>query len=58
MRRFVYRSSVTGEFVTREYAEANPETTEKQRLKEGDEAPHEMIYCDPPDAPEPEAGPE
>lgn len=29
--RYLYRSAITGKFVSREYAEANPETT----LREG-----------------------
>ena len=28
-----YRSSVTGEFVTRQYAERHPRTTERERIK-------------------------
>lgn len=32
-RRTVYRSSVTGEFVTRRYAERHPRTTEKERVR-------------------------
>lgn len=27
-----YRSSVTGEYVTREYAERNPDTTQRERI--------------------------
>jgi len=30
-RRYVYRSSITGKFVSREYAEANPSITYRQR---------------------------
>ena len=32
-RKFVFRSSVTGQFVTREEAEAHPDTTMKQEVK-------------------------
>lgn len=28
--RYVFRSAVTGKFVSREYAEANPETTMRE----------------------------
>lgn len=31
--RYVYRSALTGKFVSKEYAEAHPETTFKDRLK-------------------------
>jgi hypothetical protein len=31
--KFVYRSSVTGEFVTREYARLFPDTTVKERVR-------------------------
>jgi hypothetical protein len=31
--RTIYRSSVTGELVTKAYAEAHPRTTEKERVK-------------------------
>lgn len=31
--RTIYRSSVTGEIVTKAYAEAHPRTTEKERVK-------------------------
>lgn len=30
--RYVYRSSKTGKFVTKAYADANPETTYKDRI--------------------------
>jgi hypothetical protein len=35
--RHVWRSSVTGRFVKRDYAEAHPETTEEQRIVMRDE---------------------
>lgn len=31
-RRYVYRDAVTGHFVSRDYAEANPATTIRQRV--------------------------
>lgn len=31
-RRYVYKSAITGRFVSRAYAEANPETTVKERV--------------------------
>jgi len=31
----VYRSSVTGKFVTKKYAKQKPRTTEKERIKIG-----------------------
>lgn len=34
--RYVYRSAITGRFVSRDYAEANPETT----IREGKYLPH------------------
>ena len=30
--RYVYRSAVTGHLVTQDYAEANPETTVRERI--------------------------
>lgn len=30
---YVYRSAITGLFVSKEYAEANPETTYKERVR-------------------------
>lgn len=32
-KKYRYRSSKTGKFVTKEYALANPETTEKEAIK-------------------------
>lgn len=32
-KEFVYRNAVNGEFVTEEYALANPETTEKETIE-------------------------
>lgn len=32
VRRYVFRSSITGKFVSEEYAEAHPDTTQKERL--------------------------
>lgn len=32
-KRYVYRSALTGKFVSREYAEANPETTVREEVK-------------------------
>lgn len=32
-RRTVYRDSVDGQFVTRRYAEGNPRTTERERVR-------------------------
>ena len=31
-KRFIHRSSVTGEIVSKEYALANPDTTEKEQV--------------------------
>lgn len=31
-RRFIYRSSVTGRFVTKSFAEGNPDTTQKEEV--------------------------
>jgi hypothetical protein len=33
MVKYRYRSSVTGKFVSREYAEANPATTQRERVQ-------------------------
>lgn len=33
MKRYIYRSAITGRFVSKAYAEANPETTVRQELK-------------------------
>lgn len=33
IRRFRYRSSMTGRFVSREYAEKHPDVTEKERME-------------------------
>jgi len=30
--RYIYRSAITGRFVSKAYAEANPETTIRQRV--------------------------
>lgn len=32
--RYVYRSAITGRFVSKAYADANPDTTVRQRIKE------------------------
>jgi hypothetical protein len=34
-RKTVYRSSKTGKFVTKKYAEKHPNTTEKERVRTG-----------------------
>lgn len=44
--RYVYRSAVTGEFVPRAYAEANPDTTTRERLSEEEEVPDEYVNDD------------
>ena len=31
----VYRSSITGKFITKKYAKQKPKTTEKERIKIG-----------------------
>lgn len=31
--RYVWRSAITGKFVTKEYAESHPEETVKERLR-------------------------
>ena len=33
MKRYVYRDAKTGKFVTREYAEAHPDTTVREEVK-------------------------
>jgi len=35
VKRTVYRSSVTGKFVKKKYAETHKRTTEKQRVRKG-----------------------
>ena len=34
MKHYRYRDAVTGKYVTREYAEAHPETTVREAIKE------------------------
>lgn len=34
-KKTVYRSSITGKFVTQKQAERSPKTTEKERVKTG-----------------------
>jgi len=34
-KKTVYRSSITGEFTTKEEAKGHPKTTEKERVKTG-----------------------
>ena len=34
--RVIYRSAITGKFVSREYAEAHPDTTIKQQAKDAE----------------------
>ena len=33
MKRYIYRSSITGKFVSRAYAEAHPDTTIRHEVK-------------------------
>lgn len=48
---FVYRSAETGEFVTREYAEANPATTVRERVPDDSAVPGEAFTIDQPGDP-------
>lgn len=34
-KKTIYRSSITGEIVTEEYAKAHPNTTEKEEVRTG-----------------------
>lgn len=45
MPHFVYRSAETGEYVTREFAEAHPSTTVRERVPDNSAVPGEAFLA-------------